>query len=527
MKIKIILTLVVLYFCNLLAQVFPEYNERKIFSLDDSSKTTQLITLVSEGEINPNEYKVGPGDLLFISISGIEEKVFTPLIDPEGYIYIPRIGAIALKNKTLSEARELIKTRLLKSFRDVDIYISLKAFRKIKVSLVGNVLKPSTYVLTASSRLFELFVVSSGLTNSSDIRNVLVISKNGDKTKYDLLKFLRLGDYSQNPYLNDGDIVLVDKAERFVSLFGHIKYPGNYEYKEGETVKEILDIAGGLMFKARKDSIEIVRFSEDGKSQQSIFYSYDQIKSENIKLHKNDFVMVREIPDYFEVNYVQIRGEVKYPGVYKINKDKTTLSQIINDAGGFKENASLKDAILYRTKADSTNDPELERLRLIPRADMTDDEYDYLKARSRQKKGRVVVDFEKLFLRNDKNEDVLLKTGDIITIPEKKEYISIIGQVVNPGNITFQPGLNIDDYIKIAGGFSWRAKEGDVRVIRAVTGEWVDAGDVDELKPGDTIWVPEDPPGPKFWDVFTTSLQVLGQIAAVVAATVAVIVATR
>ncbi len=158
---------------------------------------------------------------------------------------------------------------------------------------------------------------------------------------------------------------------------------------------------------------------------------------------------------------------------------------------------------------------------------MTDDEYDYLKARSRQKKGRVVVDFEKLFLQKDSSEDVILKIGDIITIPEKKEYISIIGQVVNPGNITYKAGLTIDDYISIAGGYSWRAKEGDVRVIRANTGEWVDADDVDELKPGDTIWVPEDPPGPKFWEVFTTSLQVLGQIAAVVAATVAVIVATR
>ncbi|MFN3694016.1 MAG: polysaccharide biosynthesis/export family protein, partial [Ignavibacterium sp.] len=216
-----------------------------------------------------------------------------------------------------------------------------------------------------------------------------------------------------------------------------------------------------------------------------------------------------------------------YPGVYKIKKDETTLSQIINESGGIKETASLKDAILYRTKADSTYDPELERLRLIPRADMTDDEYDYLKARSRQKRGRVVVDFEKLFLKNDKNEDVVLKIGDIITIPEKKEYISIIGQVVNPGNITYKAGLTIEDYINIAGGFSWRAKEGDIRVIRANTGEWVDANDVDELKPGDTIWVPEDPPGPKFWDVFTTSLQVLGQVAAIIAATVAVIVATR
>ncbi|MBZ0200361.1 MAG: hypothetical protein K8H86_10870, partial [Ignavibacteriaceae bacterium] len=83
------------------------------------------------------------------------------------------------------------------------------------------------------------------------------------------------------------------------------------------------------------------------------------------------------------------------------------------------------------------------------------------------------------------------------------------------------------DYIELSGGFGWRALEGDVRVIKAKTGEWIDADDVEKLEPGDTIWIPEDPPGPKFWDVFTTTLTILGQVASVIAATVAVIIATK
>jgi hypothetical protein len=137
------------------------------------------------------------------------------------------------------------------------------------------------------------------------------------------------------------------------------------------------------------------------------------------------------------------------------------------------------------------------------------------------------VDFEKLFVGNDSGEDVILRRVDEIFIPEKKNYITLIGHVVNPGNIIYQPGLKVDDYIELAGGFSWRAKENDVRVVKANTGEWIDADDIDKLEPGDTIWILENPPGPKFWDVFTTSLSVLGQVAAVIAATVAVIVATR
>jgi polysaccharide export outer membrane protein len=158
---------------------------------------------------------------------------------------------------------------------------------------------------------------------------------------------------------------------------------------------------------------------------------------------------------------------------------------------------------------------------------MTDDEYDYLKAKSRQRYGKVVVDFNSLFKDGNLNEDITLKRKDVINIPEKKNYISIIGQVVNPGNIIYASNLKVNDYIQLAGGFSWRAIEGDVRVIKVNTGEWVDADDVEFLDPGDTIWVLEDPPGPKFWDVFLTSLTVVAQLAAIVAASVAVIVATR
>jgi protein involved in polysaccharide export with SLBB domain len=158
---------------------------------------------------------------------------------------------------------------------------------------------------------------------------------------------------------------------------------------------------------------------------------------------------------------------------------------------------------------------------------MTDDEYDYLKAKSRERVGKVVVDFEKLFLSNDFSEDLVLKRDDVIEVPEEKNYITMLGQVVAPGKLIYKKDLTYEDYIELAGGFAWRALDDEVRVIKVKTGEWLDAEDVEELEPGDTIWIPEDPPGPKFWDVFTTALQITGQIAAVIAATVAVIIASR
>ncbi len=103
----------------------------------------------------------------------------------------------------------------------------------------------------------------------------------------------------------------------------------------------------------------------------------------------------------------------------------------------------------------------------------------------------------------------------------------MLGQLVNPGKIIYNPNFTIEDYIALAEGFGWRALEGEVRVIKATTGEWIDADDVVKLDPGDTIWVPEDPPGPKFWEVFMDGLQIFAQLATIVAATAAIIIATR
>ncbi len=481
----------------------------------------------SEGIINPEEYKVGPGDIIFISISGIEERNFNLLINHEGYLYIPRIGAVDLRNKTLEEAKALIKSSLEKNFRNVDIYIALGEVRKIKVSLIGNVINQSSIVLSSNSRLQDLLKSTTGLNPSSDIRNIKIVSKDGTTGSYDLLSFLRNGNFKQNPYLKDGDVVIIERVNKVVSIMGLVLYPATYEFREGETIDDLINLAGGLTYKARKDSIEIIRFNEDGINQFSQYFSYDYIQQNDIELKFSDLVVVRELTTYYDEQWVSIEGKIKYPGLYNMVKDKTKLSEIIIQAGGFLEDASLVDATLYRTDADSSYDPEFERIKLIPRVDMTDDEYDYLKAKSRQRYGKVVVNFKALFKENQLNEDIILKRKDVINIPEKKNYISIIGQVVNPGNIVYASNLKVSDYIKLAGGFSWRAIEGDVRVIKVNTGEWVDADDVESLDPGDTIWVLEDPPGPKFWDVFLTSLTVVAQLAAIVAASVAVVVATR
>jgi protein involved in polysaccharide export with SLBB domain len=512
------------------SQEIPDYPERLLSeSIDSLSYSYPDITMVgaTEGIINPNEYMVGPGDKLFISVSGVKEVVHTLFIDQEGYFYIPRVGGIDLRNLTLADAKERIISKINEYYKNVEIFISLIDFRKIKVSLTGDVNKSATFTVSANSRLMDLIATSKGLKATSDLRNITIVSKVNPEKIYDLLSFLRSGKHKNNPILREGDVVIINRIDKLVRISGLIKYPAIYEFVPNESVKNLIELAGGFLTKARTDTIEVVSFTTDGKSQQSKYYSLDEVDNNEILLKNGDHVIVREIPEYFQENFVKIEGFVKYPGWYKIIKNKTTLKEILEEAGGFLEEASLTEATVIRKVRTEMKDPEYERLRLISPADMTEDEYDYFKAKSRQTSGRVVVDFVDLFVNTNLNENITLMRGDEITIPEKKNYIIMLGQLVTPGKIVFNPTLSINEYINLSGGFGWRAIEDEVRVIKARTGEWLDADDVEILEPGDTIWVPEEPPGPKFWEVFMDALTVVAQLAAITAAMAAIIIATR
>ncbi len=530
MKIARIFSIVVLsifFIRSLYSQVTPDYKERSFAGLPDSVISQNYLVEATEGSIDPKEYFVGPGDKIFLSISGVQDISLNLIINQEGFLFIPKVGGIDLRNSTLAAAKEKIISSINKFYKNVDVFISLVDFRKIKVSLLGDVKKPSTYILPGNSRLIDLIYNSYGLSATSNYRNIKIIHKDSSSQVVDLVKFLRLGERNNNPLLLEGDVVLIDKIDKIITIQGEVKYPGTYEYVKDEPVVDLIKLTGGFLSKAKTDTIEVVKFDPDGKTQKSEYYSYDQLVEKNILLDNQDMVIIRKIPQFYIDRYVKVEGWVKYPGYYNIVEDKTTLEDIINQAGGFLKDASLEDASLYRSQNTVEKDPEYDRLKDMQRKDMTDDEYDYFKAKSREKNGKVVIDFIALFKNHDESENVILKRGDVITVPEAKNYIIMLGQVINPGNIIYQKNLKVDDYIRLAGGFGWRAEKGDVRVIRTNSGEWIDADKVNSLSPGDAIWVPEEPPAPRFWEVFTTSLQIVGQLASIIAATAALIIATR
>jgi len=324
---------------------------------------------------------------------------------------------------------------------------------------------------------------------------------------------------------------------------GAVNDGGTFEYCNGDHFSAALDFAGGFTPEAFPDSIEIARYVGPDRHVARFFAlvngglvpaqpaaaefsptvtgrcALDEQDAAgktigdypDFELRPDDIVFVRSVPEYRVKRLVEIRGEVVYPGQYAIEEGESRLLDTLRRAGGVTPEAFLREATLVRREATRLEDREYERLKTVPAADMTEDEYEYFKLRSRENPGRMVVDFHRLLVDGDQNENLLLRNGDLINIPTARDFISVLGMVSFPGNIPYQAGWSAHDYIQQAGGFAEKASKGKSRVIRASTGEWVSLNEVKDLEAGDTIWVPEKREH-NWWQVLKETIAVTTQI---------------
>lgn len=480
-----------------------------------------------EVPVADSTYIVGPGDEIGISILGAQFYTYTVVVSSDGTIVIPTLGKIYIRNATLRDVRDRIHAELKQDIKRADVIVSLAKARSVKVTVSGAVRNPGIVVMPSSGRVSEALELAGGaMEDTTSLRGIHVSRVDGSVRSADLLRYTRIGDLEANPFVSGGDNIYFAPRDAKVGIYGSVGIEGVIDYLPGETLYRVLEGCQGLRASAFRDSVEIVRFNSDHRTTSRMFLDlrgYPDDRSADIPIMPNDLILIRAIPEYDRHRLIIVRGEVLYPGSFAIEEGKTTLRDAIRRAGGFTAQASLEEAIVIRRPPENERDQEFERLQKIPAADMREDEYEYYKARSRERLGQMVVNFKRLFLQGIPSEDIVLQDGDVIEIPKLKNYIRVIGRVNNPGNVIFNDQWNFLQYIAATGGFGWRAQDNDVRIVKARTGELVDASDESdyELEPGDTIWVPEEPET-KFWATALTVLGVVSQIAGILGIVIAI-----
>jgi polysaccharide export outer membrane protein len=298
-----------------------------------------------------------------------------------------------------------------------------------------------------------------------------------------------------------------------VSVSGAVRAPGTYPLLSGATVETLINAAGGLTDSAFLESAELRRLTTASDGQ--IIADYRDVSLVSGRsdartiLASRDHLMVRNIPNWSPTDTIVVGGEVKFPGAYRIRKGET-LSDVIGRAGGFTDNASPESAVFTRKAVAAL---EAERAaqfaqeikttfatRLLTEETTTQGMAEISEVvsslQSIEGAGRLLIDLPAA-MSSDVNADLELEDGDRIVIPVLSNTVSVVGEVKRQGTHSFQGDLTLDDYIDLSAGFTRRADDGGIYIVKAngsvVTLDrnlWRFTGNNRSLDPGDTIVVP-------------------------------------
>ena len=483
-------------------------------------------------------YLVGPGDE-FLIYTTLMEKPFVSAVLSEGGLFVPKVGAVQIGGLRLREAHKAIADAFRQTVRVGKIHVELGQPRQFPVSVVGMVMEPGIRQTSGVERVGELIRKAGGLVNVASSRNILVI-----KTGIDADSAVELGERAQqgdtrelesmtsrvdlglygatglsryNPFIEDGDVVLVPARMGQIAAREAVQRPGFFEFVEGDRISDLLTLALGPAPSHDPDNAFLFRYREDSKTRYTRRIDIEGIlqgqEEADLPLQAGDWIVLRRLTGYHERSTVQIVGEVMLPGFHVVDEDGTSLSEVIALAGGFTPEAALSEARVVRLREEVVDDPEFERIRFIPPADRTEDENQYFIMKSRERPGEMVVDFVALEA-GDESQDIELLPGDIIAVPRLQQMVMVSGAATSPGAVVYNPDFSVWDYIESAGGYGWRAS-GKVRVIKASTGQPKWAKDVWRVEPGDRIWILEKPVR-DYWTIFTQTMAVIGEVTTVV-----------
>lgn len=470
---------------------------------------------VIDKAINPESYILGPGDVLFIYIWGAVENKYDLIINAENKIVIPFIGEFDVQNKSLDVFRKDVNEYLLTKYKKVNISISLKEMKMFKTYILGEIKEPGSYVVNNSTKISDIVKLAGGFVDSSSSLQIDISNKEFGDQMADLNVSTDKGTFVNDPYIRVGDIIYVRDRNEFVKISGAVNSEGIIDFKVGITVSDIINVCGGFIRGADTTSVEVYRFEGIDDSINHIVVQNEEFKT--FKLLKDDRVIVKKIPEYRKHRFVEVSGEVKYPGTYPVKKDKTTLNEVIEMAGGFTENAFLKGSKIIRKKFSKLVDKEFERLKTQPIVTLSPDERSYLKTKLTEERGLISVNFSNY----EDIKNLIIRDGDKVIIAEKSLSIQVTGAVTQPGLVSYNYGKDFRYYINQAGGYNTRAKKRSAMIIKAGTNTWLKPREVEKIEAGDAIYVAERQYVDKFLMVKDIFL-ILGSVAAVIMSGIAI-----
>lgn len=415
-------------------------------NIDDASKTKKVFgrdifnqrMLTFEPQMNiatPQNYVIGPGDVVIVDVYGDTQKSMQLNVSPDGSVVVPDYGPINVSGLSVSSAQNRIRKSLGSYYSSSEIKVTLGQTRTITVNVMGEVKVPGTYTLSALATVFHALYMAGGISDLGTLRAIKVYRQGRLISTIDVYEFIFNGRLAGNVRLTDNDVIQVGTYESIVDISGRVKRPMAYELRKNESISTLLKYSGGFASDAYKQSLRVLRKNGRMKS----VFNVEEFEMSSFKMTDGDSVIVDSIFNRFE-NMVEIQGAVFRPGMYNLGEKANSVRSLIENADGLREEAMISRAVLRRIKPNRTQE---------------------------------VISVDLKGILDGTSPDIPLKNEDVLFIPTLAEHqnlrtLTINGEVIFPGTYEYADNMTIEDLILQAGGLTDNASTVKVDVARRV-----------------------------------------------------------
>lgn len=372
------------------------------------------------------------------------------------------------------------------------------------VSVEGEVRTPGTFPLLSEMRVADLVAKASGVTKVASLERAEILRVTATRDlrslPFHLGRALR-GDSTDNLLLANEDRVVIhnineQKFSQQVRVVGSVNKPGDFPLTTDMRISDLLFRAGGVQKLAYLDKAELTRhrISQSGDTAIRVEINVAQALAgnpeQNLLLEDFDQLLIRAIPELDFDRTMELRGEVRFPGTYPIQRGER-LGSVLRRAGGFTPSAYLRGAIFTRVRVKQAQEKRLQDLlreeevalvtqnaaeiqaALTPeevreQKQINDFRFDFLKRlKTLEPDGRIVVRLHPLENFAGTSDDLELEGGDQLTIPPNAQYVNVLGEVYNRTTLLYEPGKTVEYYLKKVGGLKPTAQEEGIYLIQA------------------------------------------------------------
>jgi polysaccharide export outer membrane protein len=424
----------------------------KLFGLETFRRTSTRFQPAQSGPVDEN-YRLGSGDVLVLILTGDVEESYTLSVTREGFIVIPQVGQVYVANLTMGQLDDQLYNRLRRVYSGVrrspsattKFQVSLAKLRNIQVFVIGDVVRPGAYQISASGTVLTALYAAGGPSSNGSFRKVEVRRAEKLLADIDVYDYLLHGINDSETRLQNGDVVFVPVHSGFVKIAGEVTRPAVYEMLPQETLRDLIDFAGGFGPAAYQTRVRIHRIlppeSRSGAARARVVVDVapEQMAGGTVPpvpMSAGDSVTVLSVADRLR-GYVTVSGNVWVEGQVGF-RPGMKLSEAIKLAGGPKPDVYLDRILISRTNDDSS------RIQLRSAfADTT---------------GKV-------------RGDLTLQEMDEIRIFSRSaflptRYVTVTGAVRRPGRVPFREGMTMRDLVLLAEGVTEDADLREAEIAR-------------------------------------------------------------